>query len=38
VQKGMDDLRKLLNHSLDSSVEFVTVAEHVERSMSGCCR
>ena len=35
VQKGMEDLRELLNHSLDSGVEFVTLAEHVGRSMGG---
>jgi peptidoglycan/xylan/chitin deacetylase (PgdA/CDA1 family) len=37
VQKGMDDLRELLNHSQESGVEFVTLAEHVGRSMGGCC-
>jgi peptidoglycan/xylan/chitin deacetylase (PgdA/CDA1 family) len=37
VQKGMDDLRALIRHSLDSGVEFVTVADHVRRSMGGCC-
>ena len=36
VQKGMDDLRALIRHSLDSGVEFVTVAEQVRRSMGGC--
>ena len=37
VQKGMDDLRELLNHAQESGVEFETVAEHVGRSMCGCC-
>jgi hypothetical protein len=37
VQKGMDDLRALIRHSLDSGVVFVTVADHVRRSMEGCC-
>jgi peptidoglycan/xylan/chitin deacetylase (PgdA/CDA1 family) len=37
VKKGMDDLRTLIRHSLDSGVEFVTVAETVHRSMGGRC-
>ncbi len=37
VQKGMDDLRELISHSLNAGVEFVTVAEHVGRSMGGSC-
>ena len=35
VQKGMDDLRELLSRSQESGVEFVTVAEHISRSMGG---
>ncbi len=37
VQKGMDDLRTLINHSIDTGVEFVTVAEYVGRDMGGSC-
>jgi peptidoglycan/xylan/chitin deacetylase (PgdA/CDA1 family) len=37
VQKGMDDLRTIIQHSLNTGVELVTVAEHVSRSMGGCC-
>jgi peptidoglycan/xylan/chitin deacetylase (PgdA/CDA1 family) len=37
VQKGMDDLRTLIEHSTASGVEFVTIAEHVGRCMGGGC-
>jgi peptidoglycan/xylan/chitin deacetylase (PgdA/CDA1 family) len=37
VKKGIDDLRRLIQHSMDTGVEFVTVAEHVGRSMGGSC-
>jgi peptidoglycan-N-acetylglucosamine deacetylase len=37
VQKGMDDLRELIVHCQRTGIEFVTVAEHVARSMGGCC-
>ncbi|HEY3421385.1 MAG TPA: polysaccharide deacetylase family protein [Methanomassiliicoccales archaeon] len=37
VQKGMDDLRELIQHSVATGVEFVTVAEHVDRCMGGSC-
>lgn len=37
VQKGMDDLRELISHSLNEGVEFVTIAEHLGRSMGGSC-
>jgi peptidoglycan/xylan/chitin deacetylase (PgdA/CDA1 family) len=37
VRKGTDDLRTLLRHSLDTGVEFVTVAEHVSRTIGRCC-
>jgi peptidoglycan/xylan/chitin deacetylase (PgdA/CDA1 family) len=37
VQKGMDDLKTLIIHSQESGAEFVTVADHVRRSMGGCC-
>ena len=37
VQKGTADLRTLITHSLDSGVEFVTLADHVRGSMGGGC-
>jgi peptidoglycan/xylan/chitin deacetylase (PgdA/CDA1 family) len=37
VQKGMDDLRTLIQHSIATGVEFVTVGEHVDRCMGGSC-
>ena len=37
VQKGMDDLKALIQHSTATGVEFVTVAEHVGWCMGGGC-
>jgi hypothetical protein len=37
VEKGTEDLRTLVRHSLDSGVEFVTLAEHVRGPMGGSC-